>query len=50
MDKTDMVNPRVTPNARKRVQRFKSANPASVVNASERINDGYFTGLLRIGI
>jgi len=26
-----MVNPRVTPNARKRIPRFKSANPASVV-------------------
>jgi hypothetical protein len=31
MDNTDMVNPRATSDARKRVPRFKSANPASIV-------------------
>ncbi|MFM0607693.1 hypothetical protein PQR05_24505 [Paraburkholderia sediminicola] len=46
MDNTDMVNPRATSNARKRVPRFKNANSSIRRNAPERINDGYFNGLL----
>ncbi|MEX3557456.1 MAG: hypothetical protein VB135_03250 [Burkholderia sp.] len=46
MDDTDMVTPRATSNVRKRVLRFKRANPASVamhLNASTTDN---FNGLL----
>jgi hypothetical protein len=47
MDNAEMVNPPATSNIRKRVLRFKNGGPSIRCNAPDRINEGYFNGLLK---
>jgi hypothetical protein len=46
MGNTDFLNPRATSNARKRVLRFKSTNPASALMHLRSHQQGDFIGLL----
>jgi coniferyl-aldehyde dehydrogenase len=48
MDNAEMVNPPATSNIRKRVLRFKNGGPSIRCNAPDRINEGYFNGLLGV--